>query len=92
MTKFTDFKTMCIRTFIERMKKWLNNWELKQDYLVRLRKESVIVFSRIVGSLGRLKDAKVCQQCRSEVSAIGVELSGLFAKVEENYKFGNSFY
>jgi hypothetical protein len=92
MTKVTDFKTMCIRTFIERMQKWVNNWELKQDYLVRLRKESVIVFGRIRAGIGRLKNLKVCPQCRFIMGEIGGELEGLFEKMEENYKFGNSFY
>jgi len=31
------FKTKCVITFIKRMKKWLNNWTLKQEYLVNLR-------------------------------------------------------
>jgi hypothetical protein len=42
MSKLSEFKTKCIREFVERMKKWLNNWELKQEYLVNLRSEFVI--------------------------------------------------
>lgn len=30
MENLCDFKTKCIRQFINHMKKWLNNWELKQ--------------------------------------------------------------
>lgn len=33
------FKTLCVQNFIEKMKKWLDNWTLKQEYLVRLRDE-----------------------------------------------------
>lgn len=37
MIKLLDFKTKCIRNFIANMKKWLDNWTLKQEYLVNLR-------------------------------------------------------
>ena len=37
MTKLGEFKTKCVKQFINHMKKWLNNWELKQEYLVNLR-------------------------------------------------------
>ena len=30
MSKLNEFKTKCILSFITKMKKWLNNWELKQ--------------------------------------------------------------
>jgi hypothetical protein len=33
-----EFKTKCIRKFVEMMKLWLDNWTLKQEYLVNLRK------------------------------------------------------
>lgn len=36
--KQIQFKTKCIKTFVAKMKKWLGNWELKQEYLVNLRK------------------------------------------------------
>lgn len=39
MFKLNEFKTKCALTFIEKMKKWLNNWELKQEYLVNLKKD-----------------------------------------------------
>lgn len=40
--KITDFKTECIKKFIKMMQKWLENWELKQEYLVSLRTEFAI--------------------------------------------------
>lgn len=39
MFKLNEFKTKCALTFIGKMKKWLNNWELKQEYLVNLKKD-----------------------------------------------------
>lgn len=39
MGKVIEFRTKCIHRFIENMKKWLNNWEFKQEFLVNLRKE-----------------------------------------------------
>jgi L-amino acid N-acyltransferase YncA len=35
--KALDFKTKCIIKFVDMMKKWLDNWTLKQEYLVSLR-------------------------------------------------------
>ena len=32
-----DFKTKWIINYVEKMKMWLNNWELKQEYLKNLR-------------------------------------------------------
>ena len=37
-----EFKTKCIRKFVEMMKKWLGNWDLKQEYLVGLRKQFAV--------------------------------------------------
>lgn len=34
-----EFKTNCIRKFVAMMKRWLDNWTLKQEYLVSLREE-----------------------------------------------------
>jgi hypothetical protein len=37
MQKLMDFKTGWIIKYVEKMKKWLSNWELKQEYLKNLR-------------------------------------------------------
>ena len=42
MEKLFEFKTKCIRQYVTEMKNYLNNWELKQEYLVNLRKEFVL--------------------------------------------------
>jgi hypothetical protein len=42
MGKLSEFKTKCIRQFIHHMKKWLANWELKQEFLVNLRHQFAI--------------------------------------------------
>jgi hypothetical protein len=39
MHKVLEFKTKCIIKFVDMMKKWLDNWTVKQEYLVDLRKE-----------------------------------------------------
>ncbi len=44
-----DFKTKCIMTFVENMKKWLSNWELKQEYLKNLRMEHIYNHNKILG-------------------------------------------
>jgi len=39
MAKLNEFKTKCIRNFVNNMQKWLDNWTLKQEYLVNLRNQ-----------------------------------------------------
>jgi hypothetical protein len=38
LQKAFTFKTKCIVKFVDMMKKWIDNWTLKQEYLVNLRK------------------------------------------------------
>lgn len=38
MAKIGEFKTKCIRQYVSKMKRWLGNWELKQEFLGNLRK------------------------------------------------------
>jgi hypothetical protein len=38
LQKAFTFKTKCIIKFVDMMKKWIDNWTLKQEYLVNLRK------------------------------------------------------
>lgn len=39
MVKLNEFKTNCIRNFIDNMKKWLDNYTLKSEYLGNMRKQ-----------------------------------------------------
>ncbi len=39
------------------MKKWLNNWELKQEYLVNLRKE----YAAITLAINKLLEEMACK-------------------------------
>jgi hypothetical protein len=41
------FKTKCVHNFIEKMKKWLDNWTLKQEYLVGLRDQFALDTAQI---------------------------------------------
>ena len=55
------FKTKCVLNFIEKMKKWLENWTLKQEYLVGLRDE----FSMNTEKIKKLiADLAACHSCR----------------------------
>jgi hypothetical protein len=42
MRKVMDFKTGWIIKYVEKMKMWLSNWELKQEYLKNLRVEYLL--------------------------------------------------
>ena len=48
------FKTKCVQNFIEKMKKWLDNWTLKQDYLVNLRNQFALDTVRMNSGLAQL--------------------------------------
>jgi len=52
--KITDYKTECIKKYIKMMQKWLENWELKQEYLIGLRNEFVVYSGQINGILMEL--------------------------------------
>ncbi len=71
------------------MKKWLNNWELKQEYLVNLRREFTAdsnAFLNKIEDIHRKIDGR--QDLVEEFSTI----KDLFHKIEVNYMMGNSFY
>jgi len=42
LQKLNEFKTKCIKTFVSNMQRWLDNWTLKQEYLVNLRNQFLI--------------------------------------------------
>ena len=56
MRGLLDFKTRCIRQFVAYMKRWLNNWELKQDFLINLRKDFGIENANMHQTLNALRD------------------------------------
>lgn len=82
MGKVNEFRVKCIHQYIEKMKKWLGNWEFKQEFLVALRKEFVCESEEMLDGLARLegKDEKIRR------------IGELASKIVENYKMGNSFY
>lgn len=51
-----QFKTKCVINFIEKMKKWLDNWTLKQEYLVNLRNEFTFESPKMVELIESLSD------------------------------------
>jgi hypothetical protein len=83
MAKLVDFKTNCIRQFVGYMKRWLSNWELKQEFLVNLRSEFAIKNTMMHQALADL---------RSRDEGTLWEVEEVYARIEENYKLGNSFY
>lgn len=92
MAALCDFKTKCIRQFVSHMKKWLGNWELKQEYLGNLRREFVLD-SRIAHQhLLQLVQVQICSGCASTVASLADEIEESFIKIERNYQLGNLFY
>jgi predicted nuclease with TOPRIM domain len=90
IVRLCEFKTKCIRQFISNMKKWLNNWELKQEFLVNLRNEFLVEnenYHKLEDELEEVMDRE-----RLEVENCLKELKKTYTKLEENYKLGNSFY
>lgn len=92
MLRLSEFKTRCIRKFISNMQKWLDNWSLKQEYLVNLRKQFIVDNETLVGRIERAKGLGLCGRCQPSVQGELDILLTVYRKIEENYKMGNSFY
>lgn len=82
MGKVNEFRVKCIREYIAKMKKWLGNWEFKQEFLVGLRKEFACDSEKMMEGLAWLGVEN------EEIRRVGE----LARKIVENYKMGNSFY
>jgi hypothetical protein len=61
MSKLGEFKTKCVKQFIAQMKKWLNNWELKQEFLVNLRNEFAIENENMHREINEMMEESICQ-------------------------------
>lgn len=59
MAKINGFKTTCIRAYIDNMKKWLDNWTLKQEYLANMRKQFIYDSGRLENRLKEIKRASM---------------------------------
>ena len=57
------FKTKCVQNFVKKMKKWLDNWTLKQEYLVRLRDQFALDSAQINSRLNELSTHSLCESC-----------------------------
>ena len=81
--KLIEFKTKCIITFIEKMKKWLDNWTLKQEYLVNLRNQFSVDSETFESAFRAIFPSQTSK---------GQDLFNTYFKLKENYLMGNSFY
>lgn len=87
-----NFKTKCVQNFIQKMKKWLDNWTLKQEYLVGLRDQFAMDSLRMNDLITQLSSQSFCQECSSSSKPILANIVEVYSKIENNYKMGNSFY
>lgn len=74
------------------MKRWLDNWTLKQEYLVQLRDQFSHDTIRLKDLIGDLLSSRLCDKCTPSVAKQGETIRLLYDKIENNYKLGNSFY
>lgn len=81
-------KTTAIRHFVEMMQKWVQNFEIKEDTLVSLRKEFAFDAGQINSLLEGLLGDGLSPESREQLEG----LKKHWGNVEENYKYGNSFY
>lgn len=56
MRGLLEFRTKCVRQFVEHMKKWLSNWELKQEFLSNLRKEFAADAALLLQAIDRVAE------------------------------------
>jgi hypothetical protein len=59
------FKTKCVYNFIEKMKKWLDNWTLKQEYLVGLRDQFALDTVKMTQLISQIGSSDICLKCTS---------------------------
>jgi hypothetical protein len=88
LLKLNEFKTKCITTFIGKMKKWLNNWELKQEYLVNLKKEFVATTYNLRNALNDL----IATPSKDSEKEQFAHILALLSQLELSVSLGNSFY
>jgi hypothetical protein len=74
------------------MKLWLENWTLKQEYLMNLRKEFTIDNEAFLDELDVFFHEKICTHCYSTTKLQHQSILNRYRTIEENYKMGNSFY
>ena len=90
--KAIEFKTRSICKFVEMMKKWLDNWTLKQEYLVGLRKQFAVDSRAFKEHFEALCGDRMCSACREGNTKWISNMRETFLNIEDNYKMGNSFY
>ena len=92
MLILNTFRTKCVNQFVYKMKRWLNNWELKKEYLVNLKKEFLWTIQSLRKSVFLLEE----EMCAKTLSLSKMEkianANQLIDKIELNFKLGNSFY
>lgn len=73
------------------MKKWLDNWTIKQNCLVSLRKEfaaDTLVYEQHLNQIKIEVKEEGTKKLRLNYNAI----YELYGRLKENYLLGNSFY
>lgn len=74
------------------MKRWLDNWSLKQEYLVNLRNSFLIDNQSLLDKMQMIKASLPCEKCEASQAEKIDDILALYRKIEDNYKMGNSFY
>ena len=74
------------------MQKWLDNWTLKQEYLVNLRNEFLVDTNTLNKKVAEVRELALCEGCKGRLLPLFESIVDLYRKVELNYKMGNSFY
>lgn len=67
MQKWTLFKTNCVKNFVKKMKTWIDNWTLKQQYLGNLRDEFGFDTLSLKAKIRQLEDLTLCQPCKDNI-------------------------
>lgn len=75
------FKTKCVQNFILKMKKWLDNWTLKQEYLVSLRDQFAFDTTKIHGFLKQISSQQLCPECSDSIKPILIKILDTYNKI-----------
>lgn len=88
--KVNDAKTSMIKTFVNKVLKWRENYLVRKEYLNNLKKDYCSALYRIGKEINGMKNMKEKYEVRQEKFIIGLEED--IVEIHKIFLAGNSFY
>ena len=88
--KVNDAKTSMIKTFVNKVLKWRENYLVRKEYLSNLKKDYCSALYRIGKEIHGIRNVKEKWEFRQEKLIIGLEED--IVEIHKIFLAGNSFY